>query len=131
MSERVYGKLVAMCPGVASVELEKPIVCTTVGGDLEVTRAVNVHITLRAAAGPVSIGSPVKCLIVPGDLEESLLGKEMLVSIGIDVDRELEMLAFQGQQEDSEESDEPEVSSTPEMELWWRKLSSAGFRLTI
>ncbi|KAE8915704.1 hypothetical protein PF003_g1097 [Phytophthora fragariae] len=55
----------------------------------------------------------------------------MLVSIGIDVDRELEMLAFQGQQEDSEESDEPEVSSTPEMELWWRKLSSAGFRLTI
>lgn len=63
----------------------------------------------------MSISSPVQCLIVPGELEEFLLGKEMLASLGIDVDRELEMLASQGQYDEVDEFDEPEESSRPEL----------------
>eukprot|EP00644_Phytophthora_capsici_P016909 jgi/Phyca11/125691/e_gw1.59.125.1 len=90
--ERVFRRLMVECPGVNCVELDEPISCITVGGEVEENRAVNIHVTLQTAAGPVSINSPVQCLIVPGELEEFLLGTEILASLGIDVDRELEML---------------------------------------
>ncbi|KAJ8576744.1 hypothetical protein ON010_g2463 [Phytophthora cinnamomi] len=115
MSERVFRQLKDVCPDIECVELEKPLPCITVGGEVEVRRAVNVHVTLRTAAGPVSISSPVQCLIVPGDLEEFLLGKEMLAVLGIDVDRELEMLALLSHEEDSDEFDEPDVSPRAEV----------------
>lgn len=52
---------------------------------------------------------------MPGELEDFLLGKEMLASLGIDVDRDLEMMASQSQYDEPDEFDEPEVSSTAEL----------------
>lgn len=128
-----------MCPFVECVEFEEPIPCTTVGGDVEVNRAANVHVTLRTAAGPVSIGSPVQCLIVPGELEEFLIGKEVLASLGIDVDRDLEVLASQGQPDEPDEFDEPDIGSAPELSVelenqfvnWLRVQARKVFRRSI
>ncbi|GMF44394.1 unnamed protein product [Phytophthora fragariaefolia] len=121
MSECVFEKLVEVCPGVACVELEKPITCTTVGDDVEANRAENVQVTLQT----VYIGTPVRCLILPGDLGEFPLCKESLASLGIDVDQELELLAAKGQEEDLEESDERKVRSTPELSAELEKLVRA------
>ncbi|KAE9065928.1 hypothetical protein PF010_g28013 [Phytophthora fragariae] len=115
MSECVFRRLKDVCPDIVCVELETPITCATVGGNVEVSQAVDVHVTLRTAAGPVPLSSPVQCLIVPGDLEEFLLGKDVLVALGIGVDRELELLALQGKEEECDDFDEPEVS--PRVEL--------------
>ncbi|GMF21916.1 unnamed protein product [Phytophthora lilii] len=48
---------------------------------------------LRTIAGFVHIAKPVKCLIIPGDSGEFLLGNDLLLSLGIDADRQIDMLA--------------------------------------
>ncbi|KAE8907478.1 hypothetical protein PF003_g8380 [Phytophthora fragariae] len=113
MSENVFRRRKEACPEVEFVELETPIRCITVGGDVDVHRAANLHITLRTAVGPVSIATPVQCLIVPGKLEEFLLGKDILASLGIDVDRDLELLVSGDQLDEPGGFDEPEVNSAP------------------
>ncbi|GMF36389.1 unnamed protein product [Phytophthora fragariaefolia] len=115
MSEITYMRLKEECPDVECVEFEVSIPCMTVGGEVEVNRAVNVHMTLRTAAGPVSIGSPVQGLIVPGELEKFLIGKEVLASLGIDVDRDLEVLASQRHSDGPDEFGEPDVGAAPEL----------------
>lgn len=60
MSERVFQQLKEACPDVECVELEEPIPCITVGGDVDVNRAVNVHVMLQTAVEPVSISSPAQ-----------------------------------------------------------------------
>ncbi|OWZ16977.1 hypothetical protein PHMEG_0009148 [Phytophthora megakarya] len=115
ISERIFQRLRVERPSDEYVGLEESISWITVGGGIEVIRAVYVRVTLRTAAGPVSISSPVQCLVVPGEVEEFLLGKEVLTSLGIDVDRELEMLASQNQQDEPDEFDEPVVSFASEL----------------
>ncbi|KAE9176675.1 hypothetical protein PF005_g24819 [Phytophthora fragariae] len=122
MSEKTFMRLKEKCPFVECVEFEEPIPCTTVGGDVEVNRAVNVHVTLRTAAGPMSIGSPVQCVIVPGELDEFIIGMEVLASLGIDVDRDLEVVASQGQPDEPDEFDEPDIGSAPELIVELEKL---------
>ncbi|GMF51788.1 unnamed protein product [Phytophthora fragariaefolia] len=115
MSQYVFRRLKAGCPDIVCVELETPIMYATVAGNVDVRQAVDVHATLRTAAGPVSLSSPVQCLIVPGDLEEFRLGKDVLVALGIDVDRELGLLALQSKEEECDDFNAPEVS--PRVEL--------------
>ncbi|KAF1788404.1 hypothetical protein GQ600_18296 [Phytophthora cactorum] len=88
MSERVFKEL----KKIECVELTTPIPCVTVGGGVDVKQAANVQVTLRTAAGPVYIGSPVQCWLYP----EFNLGKDIIALLGIDVDRELEMIDSQG-----------------------------------
>ncbi|KAI9985429.1 hypothetical protein PInf_004787 [Phytophthora infestans] len=99
----------------------EPLSCIRVSREL--CREHNV--TLRTAAGPVSVNPPVQCLIVPGELEAFLLGNDILASLGIDVHRGLITLASQGQQDEHDEFDEPVVSLAPELNDEVDKLTDA------
>ncbi|GMF42397.1 unnamed protein product [Phytophthora fragariaefolia] len=65
-----------------------------VGGRiLSVSEVVYLRLSLRTAAGPVNIHSSVECLILDGH-DEFLLGRDVLSMLGIDIGRQLELLAW-------------------------------------
>ncbi|KAG6622862.1 uncharacterized protein IUM83_09213 [Phytophthora cinnamomi] len=81
---------------VATVEMEMPVFLERVGGDLlACKKCCDVSIMLGTAAGPVHLRK-VHCVIVEDDEEEFLLGNPTLLSLGIDVDRQMEQLASGG-----------------------------------
>ncbi|OWZ01552.1 hypothetical protein PHMEG_00027032 [Phytophthora megakarya] len=75
-------------------QLSAPIVGITVG-DHEITcsSSVEIRLQLNTAAGPVALQGAVECLIIEGEEPEFILGQDVLLSLGIDVDRQLEQLA--------------------------------------
>ncbi|KAG3095918.1 hypothetical protein PI125_g16132 [Phytophthora idaei] len=54
---------------------------------------VKLKLKLRTIAGFVHIAEPVERLIIPGDSGEFLLGNDLLLMLGIDVERQIDMLA--------------------------------------
>ncbi|OWY96281.1 hypothetical protein PHMEG_00033493, partial [Phytophthora megakarya] len=74
-------------------ELPEPIEARTVGGTMvTATHAVNVQLTLHTAAGPVRCQDTKRCLVID-DEDEFIVGRSLLAELGIDVDRQLELLA--------------------------------------
>eukprot|EP00644_Phytophthora_capsici_P016535 jgi/Phyca11/123947/e_gw1.52.378.1 len=55
-----------------------------------------LHVLINTAAGPVEPMEPVECLIVDSIDDEFIVGRDLLLSLGIDVDRQLEQLASRG-----------------------------------
>ncbi|KAG3175591.1 hypothetical protein PC128_g17652 [Phytophthora cactorum] len=74
----------------------------------------------RTGVGSVQIVKPVKWLIVPGDSTEFLLGNDVLATLGIDVQRQLDMFvteAVQNSHDDEwDEIDEPHIGSSVELD---------------
>ncbi|TMW59220.1 hypothetical protein Poli38472_007365 [Pythium oligandrum] len=88
-------------------ELMQPIKCELVGGkELYVKRIVYLRLSLSTAAGPVNINDPVECLVVDGDSDEFLLGRDVLAMLGIDVERQLELLALRDDGADQDDTKE-------------------------
>ncbi|GMF20666.1 unnamed protein product [Phytophthora fragariaefolia] len=52
-----------------------------------------LHLLIHTAAGPIQLMSAVDVLIVDIDDEAFIVGNDLLHTLGIDVDRHLEMLA--------------------------------------
>ncbi|GMF39814.1 unnamed protein product [Phytophthora fragariaefolia] len=80
-------------------------------------KKVKLHLLIHTAAGPVEPVSVVDVLIADVDYNEFIVGNDLLLSLGIDVDRQLEMLADRGSDETSGdnielEADEPPVAAT-------------------
>ncbi|OWZ14905.1 hypothetical protein PHMEG_00011539 [Phytophthora megakarya] len=99
------------------VKLHQPVSCDLVGGQsLEVKEVVYLKLSLRTAAGPVNIHTPVECLIVEGD-DDFLLGQDVLSMLGIDVDRQLELLAWSDGADDDDIVEDPAVSRKDEDEI--------------
>jgi hypothetical protein len=66
-------------------------------------------------AGRVKISEPVEWLVIPGDSKEFLLGKDVLKSFGIDVERQIEQLAAKSMDERRAcENEEPELGKNTE-----------------
>uniref|UniRef100_K3X3V2 Peptidase A2 domain-containing protein n=1 Tax=Globisporangium ultimum (strain ATCC 200006 / CBS 805.95 / DAOM BR144) TaxID=431595 RepID=K3X3V2_GLOUD len=88
ISMSAFKKLISSCPWVLVRNQTQPILCeVTDGRRVLVDNTVEVHLSLRTAAGPVNLEKPIVCLVVPGDDDEFLL--DVLDILGINVDREL------------------------------------------
>ncbi|OWY98160.1 hypothetical protein PHMEG_00031141 [Phytophthora megakarya] len=81
-------------PGIVRVKLDKPIKCTMADNtSVLVGWIVKLNLKLQTIAGIVHIADPVKCLIIPGDPGTFLLGNGLLIMLGIDVERQVGLLA--------------------------------------
>ncbi|OWZ00784.1 hypothetical protein PHMEG_00027953 [Phytophthora megakarya] len=105
-------------PTVLAEPLDTPVQSLTFGGHLVVAnQKTSLHVRIHTAAGAVEPAEPVKCLIVEANDNEFMIGKDLLGILGIDVDRQLELLASRGGDETSGdpfdlEADELPVNST-------------------
>lgn len=91
--------------------LNQPIECKIAGGKtLTVSETVLLSLSLTTAAGPVNIVEPVECLILKGDDEEFLVGKDVLAILGIDIERQLELLASPSSGDGEDGKEEPVVT---------------------
>jgi hypothetical protein len=79
------------------------------GKTLEITKTAYLKLSLATAAGPVNIVEPVECLVLDTEDEEFLLGKDVLAALGIDIERQLELLAAPGRDEDGDEKEDPVI----------------------
>ncbi|KAG2761401.1 hypothetical protein PC129_g9480 [Phytophthora cactorum] len=72
-----------------------------------------LHLLIPTAAGPVEPMSPVDVLIVDIDDDEFIVGNDLLNALGIEVDRQLEMLADREDDETSGYTTELEADDVP------------------
>ncbi|KAE9160861.1 hypothetical protein PF005_g31474, partial [Phytophthora fragariae] len=106
ISRRSFDELVRLGSGVQAEPLQKPVVGKAVGGhDVEARESVRLHIRLHTAAGPVEPADPVTCLIIEEDEDEFIVGNDVLLSLGIDVSRQLEQLAGNRLEQDDDPFD--------------------------
>lgn len=99
------------------VELTTPIECKLPGGKKTLARAVTkLKLSLMTAAGPVNIIKPVSCLILECEEDEFLLGDDVLKLLGIDVDRQLELLAAPSKGDGDDDDDIPDVEADKDEE---------------
>ncbi|KAK1947592.1 Retrovirus-related Pol polyprotein from transposon opus [Phytophthora citrophthora] len=120
ISRTVWERFVKVCPEVKAVQLKEPLDCRGADGkSIEMKWIVNLHLRLGAAAGSVRITKPVEFLIIPGDADEFLLGNDMLTMLGIDVQRQLELLVagtVQNELDDEfDDVDEPRIGSSVDL----------------
>lgn len=99
---------------VATTVMATPVYLERVGGDLLACRAgCKIDIMLDTAAGPVHLRN-LDCVVVDDDEEEFLLGNPTLMSLGIDVDRQIEQLAV-GHVEGVHDGDADDLPEDPEL----------------
>ncbi|KAG1683832.1 hypothetical protein DVH05_012768 [Phytophthora capsici] len=86
------------------------------GSSVYVNWTVNLNVKLRTIAGNVHVAEPVECLIIPGDSGEFLLGNDLLLKLGIDVERQLDLsaapLAADGNEDEFDDADEPTIGKS-------------------
>jgi len=79
------------------------------GSSVTCTDGVTLDLKLQTAAGPVHL-SEVHCLVMDADEQEFILGNDMLVSLGINVDEQLSQLASGPTPVDVDPFEEEEVA---------------------
>jgi hypothetical protein len=100
-------------PSVPEILLDTPVRSYAYGAHPVVaTKQALLHVLNHTAAGPVQPAEAVPCLIVDEDDDEFIIGRDLLATLGIDVDRQLEQLASHREDETSGdpfdlETDEP------------------------
>ncbi|KAG2803199.1 hypothetical protein PC110_g16438 [Phytophthora cactorum] len=90
------------------------------GTSVCVNWAVKLSVRLQTIAGNVHVAEPVECLIIPGDSGEFLLGNDMLLKLGIDVERQLDILAVplaaDKNEDEFDDADEPTIGGSVQHE---------------
>ena len=90
--------------------LNEPVTYVTAGGhELVSSEVVSLKITILTASGPVTTYRPFECSVVEEDEEEFLISRPVLLSLGIDVDAQLNDIARQLQSA-TNEADEDDGS---------------------
>ncbi|KAJ8524284.1 hypothetical protein ON010_g16834 [Phytophthora cinnamomi] len=70
---------------------------------------VKLNLRLRTIVGIVHIADPVECLTIPDSFDECLLGNDLLLNLGIDLERQIDLLAVPlAANENEDEFDENE-----------------------
>ncbi|GMF16699.1 unnamed protein product [Phytophthora fragariaefolia] len=69
---------------------------------------MKLRLRLRTIAGMVHVAELVECLLIPGSSGEFLLGNELLLLLGIGVERQLDLLAEPTDANDVEFDDQTE-----------------------
>ena len=95
ISRAMFQKLVSLCNHTKSNTLSTPIECQGVGGTkISVAETTYLRLSLQTAAGAVNIDKPVEVYIIEdASDDEFILGNDVLTLLGIDVDRQIEMMA--------------------------------------
>jgi hypothetical protein len=94
ISRKNLAKLQELDPTVKVVPLYEPVVHEAVGGHLITAKeSVWVKIRIVTASGPVSTYRPFECHVINEDEDQFLISRPVLVSLGIDVDDQLNQLA--------------------------------------
>ncbi|KAE8881580.1 hypothetical protein PF003_g34166 [Phytophthora fragariae] len=113
ISRSHWDLLIAADPNVQQTLLDTPVQCLTFGSHPVVAKTqALLHVLIHTAAGPVEPAEAVPCLVVDMDDDEFIIGRDLLATLGIDVDRQLEQLATHRDDETSGdpfslEADEP------------------------
>ncbi|KAG3001276.1 hypothetical protein PC121_g9611 [Phytophthora cactorum] len=93
ISSSMANSLRAVQPGLEVISLPSPVSVTLADGRAQAcAMEVTLDLELVTIAAPVSLRS-VPCLVLDGDGDEFLLGKDALKRLGIDVDQALAQLA--------------------------------------
>lgn len=92
---RYHGmKLLDSDPTASFYDLPEPVISMAVGGNELISRqAMRVNIMITTAAGIVTISEPWECLFLDCAECEMILGVDLLSTLGINVDNQLERLA--------------------------------------
>ncbi|KAE9185100.1 hypothetical protein PF005_g21391 [Phytophthora fragariae] len=107
-----------MDPSVVAEDLETPVMNQAFGSNwISANKKTKLHLLIHTAAGPVEPVNAVEVLVVEADDDEFIVGNDLLNVLGIDVDRQLEMLADRGDDETSGDSvgleaDDPPVTAS-------------------
>ncbi|EGZ29789.1 hypothetical protein PHYSODRAFT_261195, partial [Phytophthora sojae] len=92
--------------------LKTPIEYKLPGGEQTWAREMTkLRLSLMTAAGPVNILKPVPCLILDNKEDEFLLGDNVLKALGIDVERQLELLATPRGDDGDDDEEVPEAAA--------------------
>ncbi|GMF53617.1 unnamed protein product [Phytophthora fragariaefolia] len=92
--------------------LNTQIECKLPGGEKTWAREMTkLKLSLMTAGGPVNILQPVPCLILDNKDDEFLLGNDVLKALGINVERQLELLASQTCDDGDDDEAIPEVAA--------------------
>ncbi|KAE9283919.1 hypothetical protein PF008_g27283 [Phytophthora fragariae] len=90
------------------------------GSSVWVNWTVKINLRLRTIAGNVHIAEPVECLIIPGSSGEFLLGNDLLLKLGIDVERQIDLLAVplaaDENEDEFDDAEEPTIGETAQHE---------------
>ncbi|EGZ12717.1 hypothetical protein PHYSODRAFT_412070, partial [Phytophthora sojae] len=93
ISKTKLAELMAKDSVVRPVELNEEVDVKTAGGHfLRAKDYVEVRLQNNTAAYPVCLTTPVKCLIIDEEENEFINGKDVLATLGIDVDLQIEQL---------------------------------------
>ncbi|KAE8981747.1 hypothetical protein PR001_g23913 [Phytophthora rubi] len=90
------------------------------GSSVWVNWTVKINLRLRTIAGNVHIAESVECLIIPGSSGEFLLGNDLLLKLGIDVERQIDLLAVplvaDENEDEFDDAEEPTIGETAQHE---------------
>ncbi|POM80529.1 LOW QUALITY PROTEIN: Hypothetical protein PHPALM_1626 [Phytophthora palmivora] len=102
ISQSHWAMLLAADPSVQQIPLDSPVDIVTFGAHpvAAKTKAM-LHVLIHTAAGPVQIAEAVPCLITDTDDDEFIIGRDLLGALGIDVERQLELLAVHSEDKTS------------------------------
>jgi len=101
--------LAATDPTVSRTALLVPVRSIAIGSHvIEAKETVSLRVLINTAAGVVAIREPVECLIINDHEDEFIVGADLLRSLGIDIERQLEQLAERVDSDDDDacESDD-------------------------
>ncbi|KAE8912413.1 hypothetical protein PF007_g6940 [Phytophthora fragariae] len=113
ISRSRWDLLIAADPNEQQTLLDTPVQCLTFGSHPVVAKTqALLHVLIHTAAGPVEPAEAVPCVVVDMDDDQFIIGRDLLATVGIDVDRQLEQLATHRDDETSGdpfnlEADEP------------------------
>ncbi|KAE8903253.1 hypothetical protein PF003_g12777 [Phytophthora fragariae] len=111
---RHWEQLRTMDPSVVAEDLEAPVMNQAFGSNwISANKKTKLHLLIHTAAGPVEPVNAVEVLVVEADDDELIVGNDLLNALGIDVDRQLEMLADRGDDETSGDSVSLEADDPP------------------
>ena len=92
--------------------IDPPVECSLADGKkTKISQTALVHLSLRTAAGRVNLTEPVECFVLDSDDDEFLLGNDVLKdALGIDLDRQLELLSCVEPDDGDDIPEDPVVS---------------------
>ncbi|KAE9044244.1 hypothetical protein PR002_g2909 [Phytophthora rubi] len=97
-----WNELKALDSSVVAVELEGPILNQTFGSTTVTAKyKAKIHVMIHTVVGPVEPMAAVDVLVLDVDDGEFIIGNDLLTSLGIDVDRQLQQLAMRSEDETS------------------------------
>ena len=128
ISRKHLKELMALDPTVYPAKMKKPVEQVAVGNRIiRSEESVLLTITIQTAAGEVETYRPFEVVVIEDDEDDFLITKEVLLSLGIDVDKQLEDIArYLTRKDDDTPEDTFEKGKYPDVLTNTENQSSVG-----